>query len=120
MGVLLLLVGVLTLASGAVKLRERARSAGGNSSLALAEVIVGLGVIVGSGVGLSQLRPTAWALVALALTLIVMSTWRHASQVAQKVKKRQASEEWRLKAHLMSQNEEHRTSNIEQRTSNES
>ena len=102
MGVLLILVGLLGFASGGLKLRQRVRLTAGRSHLAIVEAIVGAIALVGSGVGLSRVRPLAWALVLVAIGLTFASTWAHARLVARYVKKRERSEALRLKAYLLS------------------
>jgi hypothetical protein len=101
MGVLLMLVGLLTLMSGAVKLRGRIRSTVGYSPLAVVETLCGLVVLLGSGLGLSRIRPLAWSAVAVLLGLILVSTWTQIRRIAHRHKKRELSEEWRLKAYLL-------------------
>jgi hypothetical protein len=105
MGVLLMLVGLLTLTSGAVKLRRRIRSAVGYTPLAVAETLCGLVVLLGSGMGLARLRPLAWSLVVALLGLMLLSTWVQVRRIAEKRRKRDLSAEWRLKAHLMDSEE---------------
>jgi hypothetical protein len=106
MGVLLMLVGLLTLSSGAVKLRGRIRSAVGYTPLAVAEVLCGLGVLLGSGMGLARLRPLAWSLVVALLGLMMVSTWVQIRRIASRRRKRELSEEWRLKAYLLDESSE--------------
>jgi hypothetical protein len=101
MSVLLVLVGLLTLASGAVKLRSRVRTMTGHSPLAVVEALLGATAVVGSGLGLSRVRTAAWTLVVVALGITLTSTWVHTRRVVRYLRKRQMSEEWRLKAHLL-------------------
>jgi hypothetical protein len=96
-----MLVGLLTLSSGAVKLRGRIRSTVGYSRWAVAEAMCGALVLFGSGMGLSRLRPLAWSAVAALLCLILISTWVQIRRIAARREKRALSEEWRLKAHLL-------------------
>lgn len=101
MGILLLVVGLLGLASGGLKLRGRVRETLGYSPLAVAEAVVGAITLTGSGIGLARARPLAWTLVAVTLVLTVLSTWAHARLVGRYVKKREESEALRLKAYLL-------------------
>jgi len=101
MGVLLVLVGLLGFASGALKLRTRVRHTTGYSQLAVVEAVLGAAVLVGSGVGLSKVRPLAWVLVFSTLALVFVSTWVHYRLVNSYVRKREASEALRLEAYLL-------------------
>ena len=105
MGVLLMLVGLLTLTSGAAKLRGRTRSTVGYSPLAVAEAVCGILVLFGSGMGLSRVRPLAWSAVAALLSLTLISTWVQVRRIAITRKKRELSAEWRLKAYLLASEE---------------
>ncbi len=102
MGILLLLIGLISVASGAFKMRERVRSYFGSSSLAFAEIVAGALTIIASGAGLSRLRPAAWTVVAVVLALIVVSSFAHARRAAQHRKRRERSEEARLETYVQS------------------
>ena len=102
MGVLLMLVGLLGLASGLLKLRARVRQTTGYSQLAIVEAILGAITLCGSGIGLARTRPLAWALVLVTLVMILTSTWVHARLVRRLVEKRRATEELRLQTYLHS------------------
>jgi hypothetical protein len=100
MGVLLMLVGLLGLASGGLKLRTRVRQTTGYSQLAVVEALLGAATLVGSGIGLSQVRPLAWTLVLATLSLILASSWVHAGRVRRIVERRKESEALRLETFL--------------------
>ncbi len=102
MGILLLLIGILSVASGAFKMRERVRSYFGSSSLAFAEIVGGSLIIIASGAGLSRLRPAAWTAVAVVLALIVVSSSAHARRAAKHRKRREQSEAARLETYVQS------------------
>ncbi len=102
MGILLLLIGILSVASGAFKMRERVRSYFGSSSLAFAEIVGGGLIIIASGAGLSRLRPAAWTAVAVVLALIVVSSSAHARRAAQHRRRREQSAEARLETYVQS------------------
>ena len=103
MGILLLLLGVLAAASGAVKLRSRVRSLVGSSPLAVVETVAGALTVLGSGAGLARVRPLAWTVVALVVGLIVVSSVAHLRAALHRREKREASEETRLKVYLQTQ-----------------
>jgi len=100
LGVLLFLLGLLAAASGGLKLRARVRSLLGISRLAVTETAVGVLTVLGSGVGLADVRPLAWAVVAVALLLIVVSSTAHVRKALRRREKREASEAERLASHL--------------------
>jgi hypothetical protein len=100
MGVLLMLVGLLGLASGGLKLRTRVRQTTGYSQLAVVEALLGAATLAGSGIGLSQVRPLAWTFVFATLILIFVSTWIHARRVRRFVERRRESEALRLETFL--------------------
>ena len=102
MGILLLLIGLLAVTSGAFKMRERVRSYFGRSSLAFAEIVGGVLTIIASGAGLSRLRPAAWTVVAVVLALVVVSSSAHARRAARHRKRRKQSEEARLETYVQS------------------
>ncbi len=102
MGILLLLIGILSVASGAFKMRGRVRSLVGSSPLAVAEVISGALTVLGSGMGLSRVRPLAWTVVAVVLALIVVSSSAHARRAVQHRKRRERSEDARLETYVQS------------------
>ena len=100
MGVLLILLGLLAASSGALKLRARVRSLQGISRLAVAETAVGVLTVLGAGVGLGSVRPLAWAVVAVAFVLIVVSSTAHVRKALWRRERRDASEAERLASHL--------------------
>ena len=100
MGILLFLLGLLAAASGGLKLRARVRSLVGNSSLAVAETIVGVLTVLGSGVGLARVRPLAWAVVAVASGLIVASSLSLVGKARRHRERAEASEAARLAGYL--------------------
>ena len=102
MGVLLILVGLLACVSGGLKMRGRVQDTIGRSPLAIGEAVTGAIALLGSGMGLSRVRPLAWTVVVLAIGLTLVSTWTHARQVARYVKRQETSEALRLKAFLLS------------------
>jgi len=102
MGILLLLVGLLAVVSGALKLRTRGRARIGSSTLAGAEAVAGGLLVIGAGVGLARVRPIAWLTVALVLVLIVASTSAHVRRTLRHSKCLEASEGRRLRSYLQS------------------
>jgi hypothetical protein len=100
MGILLLVLGLLAAASGGLKLRVRTRSLVGMSRLAVAEVIMGALMVLGSGAGLARLRPTAWTAVVAVSGLIVLSAVMHVRRAARHQRQCEASEGERLKRYL--------------------
>ncbi len=100
MGVLLFVLGLLAAASGGLKLRARVRSLFGTSRLALWETAVGVLTVLGSGVGLADVRPLAWPVVAGAFILIVVSSTAHVRKARRHQEKQEASEDARLASHL--------------------
>ena len=102
MGVLLILVGLLGCVSGGLKMRGRVQEIIGRSSLAIGEVTTGAIALLGSGMGLSRIRPLAWTVVLAAIGLTLVSTWTHTRLVSRCVKKREESEALRLKTYLLS------------------
>jgi hypothetical protein len=99
MGLLLFLVGLLALGSGALKLRRRMRAAVGASRLATVEVVVGGLVILGSGLGLSR-TPAAWPAAAVALLVVLASTLEQLRRAARLRRSREMSEEERLQSYV--------------------
>jgi hypothetical protein len=99
MGLLLFLVGLLAIVSGALKLRERMRTTLGASRLAPLEVIVGGSVVLGSGLGLSR-TPVAPLVVAVTLGLVVASAVVQVRRAARLRKSREISEEERLQSYV--------------------
>ncbi len=100
MGVLLFLLGLLAAASGGLKLRSRVRSTVIISPLAVSETACGVLTIIGVGVGLARMRPLAWAVVAVAFLLIVVSSIVHVREAMRLREVREASEAERLASHL--------------------
>ncbi len=107
MGVLLFLLGLLAAASGGLKLRSRVRSLLGVSPLAVSETAIGVLTILGSAVGLARVRPMAWAVVALAFLLIVVSSITHVRQTLQRRQGRESSESERLASHIQRADNRH-------------
>lgn len=99
-GILLWLVGLVALGSGAVKLTPRSRALVGRAPLAVAEVVAGAAVAVGSGLSLGRVRPLAWTAVAVTLALVVVSSAWHARRVAERYRHRTHSEAERLRQRL--------------------
>jgi hypothetical protein len=99
-GILLLLLGVLAAASGALKLRGRARSLVGTSPLAVVEAVAGGLTVLGSGMGLARQRPLAWTVVGIVALVVVGSTTIHARRVAVHRRARRASEELRFTTYV--------------------
>lgn len=100
MGMLLLLVGLLAVASGGFKLRGRVRALLGQSALAIMEVVLGAATVIGSGVGLWRVRPVAWAVVVGMLGLIVVSLLAHARRAVRHRRTQEQSEAARLASYL--------------------
>jgi hypothetical protein len=100
MGILLLLLGLLAVASGGFKLRGRVRKLLGRSPLALAETTVGALTVIGSGVGLARVRPLAWTIVVGVSGLILLASLEHVRKSVHLRREQEASEEARLKSHL--------------------
>jgi hypothetical protein len=99
-GILLFLLGLLAAGSGALKLRERTRARLGVSPLTVTELVLGAGMIAGSGLGLSRARPAAWTFVGVLLAVVIISAVRHIKE-ALKFRDRMAqSESDRLQWHL--------------------
>ncbi|MGD2135231.1 MAG: hypothetical protein PVF27_03680 [Gemmatimonadales bacterium] len=99
-GILLWLLGLVAIGSGALKLTPRVRALVGRAPLALAEVVVGVLVALGSGLSLGRVRPLAWTVVVLTGALVVVSSVRHARRVAERYRRRRQSEDERLRRHL--------------------
>ena len=106
MGILLLLVGLLGVTSGAVKIRARVRSTIGLLPMGIAEWLIGTVAVVGSAVGLSAIRPVAWTVVVLTIGLIFTSTFVHVRRVGHYMKKREQAEALRLKTYLLTHEED--------------
>ena len=102
MGVLLFLLGLLAAASGGLKLRSRVRSLQGISPLAVAETAMGALTVLGSGVGLADVRALAWVVVAVAAGLIAVSSTVHVRSALRRRGKREESEAERLATFLQS------------------
>jgi hypothetical protein len=95
-----LLLGILAAASGGLKLRGRVRRALGPSPVAGLEIVLGAAMVLGSAVGLARARALAWALVAATLAVVLASSIRHASRLAELRRRRAASEGVRLEQFL--------------------
>lgn len=100
MGILLLLLGVLAVVSGAVKRRGHTRTGLGRPRLAAAEVVLGALLVLGSGVGLARVRPLAWAGVALAGATVLVSSVLHLRTWLGHWRRRRDSEGSRLEEYL--------------------
>ncbi len=100
MGILLFLLGLLAAASGGLKLRSRVRSLVGSSPIAVAETAVGVLTVLGSGAGLSRVRPLAWTVVAVASALIVVSSVSQVRMARRRRERAKASEAARLESYL--------------------
>jgi hypothetical protein len=100
MGILLWLVGVLALASGAVKLRSRTRWLAGRSPLVVGEIGAGAVLAVGAGLGLARLRPLAWLGVVVALAVVVASSAVHARRLRRAAEARDQSAERRFRQYI--------------------
>lgn len=100
MGILLLLLGLLAVLSGGFKLRAHVRSLLGRSSLAVAEIAAGTATVIGSGIGLSRVRPLAWGAVFGVATLILVASAAHIRSYLRHRQKRLASTEARLRSYL--------------------
>ncbi len=107
MGVLLFLLGLLAAVSGGLKLRSRVRSLVGISPLAVSETAIGVLTILGAGAGLARVRPLAWAVVAVAFLLIVVSSIVHVRKALRRRLKRESSEAERLASHLQAADDGH-------------
>jgi hypothetical protein len=99
MGLLLFLVGLLALVSGALQLRPRMREALGTPPLALAEVVAGVLVVLGSAAGLSRTPVAPWA-VAITLSLVVLAVVSQARRAARWRRSREISEAERLQSYV--------------------
>ncbi|HEX9730105.1 MAG TPA: hypothetical protein VGA37_16535 [Gemmatimonadales bacterium] len=100
MGILLLLIGVLAAASGALKLRVRARAVHDVTRLAATEVVMGALTVLGSGMGLARIRPVAWTVVVAVLGLMFLSGVVHVRTTVRRIAEREASEDERLRRRL--------------------
>ncbi len=100
MGILLLLVGLLGLVSGALKLRIRRGTRAARSTFAVAEVLAGATTVIGAGVGLARARPLAWVVVAGVMTLIAVSASAQVRQAVRYKRAREESEGERLRNYL--------------------
>lgn len=100
MGVLLLVLGLLAAGAGAAKLRGHGRTGLGVPSLAVAEVVLGALLVLGSGVGLARARPVAWAGVVVTAAGIVVSSTVHLRRWRRAWRRRADSEEARLRRYL--------------------
>ncbi len=100
MGILLFLVGLLAVGSGGIKLRHRGTEAGRVARLAVWEIVVGGVVVIGSGLGLSRVRPAAWTVAVVTLALIFVSTRVSVRSALRDHARRQVSEGARLQRHL--------------------
>jgi hypothetical protein len=100
MGILLLLLGLLAVVSGAFKQRARVRKLVGRSSLAVAETTVGALTVIGSGLGLSRVRPLAWTVVGGVSGLILLASVVHVRRSMRLREEQEASEGARLKSYL--------------------
>jgi hypothetical protein len=100
MGLLLLLIGLLAVISGGCKLRGRAKTLLGRSSLALAETVLGSVAVISSGLGLSRVRLLAWVVVYVVLGLTLIASWGQVRRVVQCRRQRDESVGVRLRAYI--------------------
>ncbi len=100
MGILLLVIGAIGVASGGLKLRERPRAQVGLSPLTLAEAVLGVITLLGSGLGLARVRSLAWTMVFLVLGTVVWSSVVHTRHLLAHYRKRNESALERFKARL--------------------
>jgi hypothetical protein len=99
-GILLLVLGIVAGASGAVKLRGHARTGLGRPPLAAAEVVLGALLIAGSAAGLARTRPAAWTGVVLTALAVVVSSALHLRTWRRHWRRRRDSEGSRLEEYL--------------------
>jgi hypothetical protein len=99
-GILLLLLGILAVASGAVKLRGHARTGLGRPPLAVSEIVLGSLLIMGSAAGLARARPLAWTGVMLTAGAVTLSSVLHLRKWTREMRRRRATEEGRLERYL--------------------
>ncbi len=100
MGILLLLLGLLVAASGALKIWRGSRQSSPRSALAVAELVFGAATVLASGVGLSRVRPAAWIAVAILGGLLLASSTAHVKRTLERHRDRQRTEAHRLRAHM--------------------
>jgi len=100
MGILLFLIGLLALGSGAFKLLRPAPGSDHRPSSTVVEVVVGAAVILGSGLGLGRARPLAWTAVAAAAAAIAAGSVAHVRAGLRHQERRSASEEARFRQRL--------------------
>lgn len=101
-GVLLLLLGLLATASGALKRRARVRALMGRSPLAVVEMTLGALTVVGSGVGLSRLRPLAWTVAGGVVGTMLLASTLHVRTSLRLRRRRDATEGARLERYVAS------------------
>jgi hypothetical protein len=101
MGILLLLLGVLAAGSGAVKLTARARRHHPAGPLATVEAIVGVALVVASGLGLARIRPV-WAAVVVTGLVVIASSATALRRARAARAERTASEGLRLRQYVES------------------
>jgi hypothetical protein len=99
-GILLVLLGVLAAASGALKLRGGARHVLGITPWAVLEAVSGVVTVFASGAGLARHRPLAWTVVGVVALLVAASTVVQARRVAAHRRARRQSEELRFMTHM--------------------
>ncbi len=100
MGILLLVIGAIGVASGGLKLRERPRATIGLSPITIAEAVLGAITLLGSGLGLARVRFLAWTMVFLVLGTVVWSSAVHTRTLLAHYRKRDESAAERFKARL--------------------
>lgn len=81
MGILLLVVGAIGVASGLLKMRARPRAQGGLSLLTIIETTLAALTVLGSGAGLARAPQLAWTMVFLVSSFVVWSSTVHARRV---------------------------------------
>lgn len=97
MGILLWVLGGVTLGSGAIKLRGRTRALLGTSRLAVWEIVAGGVAIAGAGLGLARARPLAWLIVVTMIVLLGASAVSHARRIGRAAAERERSAERRFR-----------------------
>jgi len=98
MGILLLVVAAIGVASGLLKMRPRPRAQVGLSLLTVFETVLGALTLLGAGAGLARARPLAWTMVFLVLSFVVWSSTVHAQRVLAQHRARDDSAEDRFRA----------------------
>jgi uncharacterized membrane protein len=98
MGILLIVVGALSITSGGFKLRDRARAHVGLAPFAVAEVVLGVVTTLGAGFGLARVRPLAWTLIFVVLGTVLWSSIVYMRMVIARHRERDESAAERFRA----------------------